>query len=78
MLLVLTTFLAGIVAVYILSYALLLQTQDSNEPPLIQTSIPFLSPILGMIKHKTLYYVHLRSVYAPYTAPKLFNSDPSR
>ncbi|KAI0439828.1 cytochrome P450 [Xylaria telfairii] len=60
MLAVLTTFLAGIVAVYILSYALLLQTQDSNEPPLIQTSIPFLSPILGMIKHTTLYYVHLR------------------
>ncbi|GAP82390.1 putative cytochrome p450 oxidoreductase [Rosellinia necatrix] len=60
MLLVLTTFLAGIVAVYILSHALLLQTQDSHEPPLIQTSIPFLSPILGMIKHKTLYYVHLR------------------
>ncbi|KAI0402398.1 hypothetical protein F4802DRAFT_375393 [Xylaria palmicola] len=60
MLLVISTFLAGLVAVYILAYALLFQTQDSNEPPLIQTSIPFLSPILGMIKHKTLYYAHLR------------------
>lgn len=49
--------------IFYLSLHLILQiTQDKREPPAIATSIPFLSPILGMSRKKSKFYIELRQV----------------
>lgn len=52
-----------LVALYAFCWTLLHLTQDAKEPPLIESSIPFLSPIIGMIKHKTRFHSYLRDKY---------------
>jgi hypothetical protein len=48
------------IAVYAFLQWLLKYTQDPREPPPLATSIPFLSPIIGMSRKKTKYYIMLR------------------
>lgn len=52
--------LAGAVTVYLLLRALVRLTQDSREPPMVETTIPFITPILGMGSKKADYYIYLR------------------
>jgi len=41
-------------------WAILYFTHDGDEPPLVLTTIPFISPILGMLKWKTRFYNRIR------------------
>ena len=52
--------LGGVAATYLFFWALLHFTQDPKEPPLVSTAIPFLSPILGMVKWSMGFYGHMR------------------
>jgi len=52
--------LAGVAAAYILLHVLLRQTQDEGEPPAIENSIPFISPVLKMMIHKSKFHVRMR------------------
>lgn len=47
-------------AVYVSLRLLLHYTQDSREPRPLETLIPFVSPVIGMSRKKTGYYVMLR------------------
>lgn len=53
--------LGSILCFYAFLRLLLHFTQDATEPPVIETSIPFISPILGMIQQKSQYHIRLRS-----------------
>lgn len=57
--LVMTT-LGGIAATYMFFWALLHLTHNAREPVLLLTSIPFISPILGMIGWSKDFYAHMR------------------
>ncbi|KAI0843827.1 cytochrome P450 [Daldinia vernicosa] len=50
----------GVAAIYGFLQFVLNSTQDAREPPVAERSIPFLSPIMGIIKYKTLYYNNIR------------------
>jgi hypothetical protein len=63
--------LGFVAAAYVFLSALLRFTQDSKEPPAIETSIPFISPLLGLISGMQKFTVNLRSV----TSEMLFNSS---
>lgn len=52
--------LGGVVAVYVFFPALLRLTQDSREPQAVLQTLPFLSPIFGMIRWSTEFYPHMR------------------
>ena len=54
------------VATYVFLSALLRFTQDPMEPPAIETSIPFISPLLGMLSGMQSYVVKMRSVIQRY------------
>jgi hypothetical protein len=57
------TLAAGIIAsAYIFLRFLLYLTQDAREPPAILTALPFVGPLIGMIKENTNFQVRLRSV----------------
>lgn len=56
--------LGSLGAAYIFFSALLHYTQDSNEPPAVETSIPFISPLFGLIPGMPKFLVQLRSVRA--------------
>ncbi|KAI0204654.1 cytochrome P450 [Astrocystis sublimbata] len=58
------TALGAIVATYVFLQMLLRLTQDSREPPAMGIAIPFLSPILGMMKRNSRYYNYLRDKYS--------------
>jgi hypothetical protein len=47
---------------YLILHLILNITQDKREPPAIATSIPFLSPILGMSRKQSKFYIDLRQV----------------
>ncbi|KAF2868440.1 cytochrome P450 [Massariosphaeria phaeospora] len=51
------------ILVYVSLHLLLLYTHNKREPPLLETSIPFVSPIIGLNRKKTNYYVMLRDKY---------------
>jgi hypothetical protein len=61
----LTLVLGSVAATYVFLSALLRLTQDSKEPPAIETSIPFLSPLHGVILGMQKFTVKLRSVTSP-------------
>ncbi|OTB18120.1 hypothetical protein K445DRAFT_314939 [Daldinia sp. EC12] len=63
MLPVLTIALSGVVATYFFLLFLLHLTQDAKEPPAIETGIPFLSPLFGMFREKSRFYLRLRDTY---------------
>lgn len=52
----------GILATYLFLRFLLHVTQDAREPPTIVTGIPFLSPLIGMMREKSRFYLRLRLV----------------
>jgi hypothetical protein len=52
--------LGGVAASYVFLWALLHLTQDNKEPPVVSSSIPFISPILGMIRWSMDFYPHMR------------------
>lgn len=53
--------LGSVGAAYVFLSALLHFTQDSKEPPPIETTIPFISPLLGLIPGMQRFFVKLRS-----------------
>ncbi|KAK4207591.1 cholesterol 7-alpha-monooxygenase [Rhypophila decipiens] len=55
--------LSGAAALYIFLCTLLHLTQDKNEPRMVETTIPFLSPILGMAARKGDFYPYMRKKY---------------
>lgn len=52
--------LVGVFAVYFFLRALLRPTQDDKEPPAVETTIPFLGHILGMLTHQSNFHTHMR------------------
>lgn len=57
--------LGSVAATYVFFAALLHLTQDSKEPPAIETSIPFLGPLYGFILGMQKFTVNLRLVMNP-------------
>ncbi|KUJ19323.1 cytochrome P450 oxidoreductase, partial [Mollisia scopiformis] len=55
--------IGGLVSTYVFLRLLLHYTQDGKEPPVVATTIPFISPILGMAKKKTHFYAHIRDKF---------------
>ncbi|KAI1868481.1 uncharacterized protein JN550_006397 [Neoarthrinium moseri] len=53
----------AIATTYLFLRLLLRLTQDASEPPAIETGIPFLSPLIGMIREKSRFHVRLRNKY---------------
>ncbi|KAH7308378.1 cytochrome P450 [Stachybotrys elegans] len=53
--------LAG--AVYLFLAALLRLTQDPKEPPMLETSIPFIGPLVGSLKGMPKFLVEMRDKY---------------
>lgn len=51
---------SGIAATYVFFRTLLRLTQDNKEPPVVSSSIPFISPILGMIRWSMDFYSVMR------------------
>jgi hypothetical protein len=57
------TFAAGVIAsTYLFLHFLLRLTQDAREPRPILTTLPFINPLIGMIKEKSRFHVRLRLV----------------
>lgn len=54
---------AGAVAVYSFLLALAYFKHDPREPEAIVGTIPFISPLIGMLTEKGHYYIRLRCVY---------------
>lgn len=54
------TVLVGVGAGYVFLRLLLHFTQDPREPPAVETAIPFISPIVGMLTKKVDFYTGLR------------------
>ncbi|KAI1272186.1 cytochrome P450 [Xylaria sp. FL0933] len=59
-----TAAFGAVIATYLFLQMLLHLTQDSKEPRVVATSIPFVSPILGMRKRNSRYYNYLRDKYS--------------
>ena len=57
---ILTVVLGGLAATYLFLQFLLKLTQDAKEPPVILTGLPFISPVIAMVKGKTDFHVQLR------------------
>lgn len=56
-------------ATYVFLFALLSFTQDPMEPPAIETSVPFINPLLGLLSGMQSYAVKMRSVI-PMRSPR--------
>lgn len=54
--------LGSLAAAYVFLSALLHFTQDAKEPPAVETTIPFVSPLLGLIPGKQKFFVKQRLV----------------
>jgi hypothetical protein len=58
------TLAVGVAASTYLFLRLLLRlTQDAREPPAILTGLPFVSPLIGMIREKSRFHIRLRDTY---------------
>ncbi|GAB1317669.1 hypothetical protein MFIFM68171_07879 [Madurella fahalii] len=53
----------GLTATYLFLRLLLSLTQDAREPPAILTDIPFIQPLIGMIREKSRFHIRLRDMY---------------
>ncbi|KAH9895539.1 cytochrome P450 [Xylariomycetidae sp. FL2044] len=60
-LLVLT--ISGATATYVFLFALLRLTQSPREPPAVATSIPFISPLIGLVSGMQKFTLKLRDKY---------------
>ncbi|ETS86313.1 hypothetical protein PFICI_00141 [Pestalotiopsis fici W106-1] len=58
-----TAAVVGFAGFYIFLWALLWLTQDAREPPMVETAIPFLSPIIVMLMKWTTVHEYLRDKY---------------
>lgn len=58
----LLTALGTISASYVFFWALLRLTHDSREPPVLLSAVPFIGPVLGMIRWSINFYAHMRYV----------------
>ncbi|KAF2870122.1 cytochrome P450 [Massariosphaeria phaeospora] len=68
----LATVVAVLAAIYFGLRQLLWATQDAREPPAIETALPFISPILGVLRWGKDYTVQLRDrTRAPITTLRL-------
>ena len=45
-------------ALYVTLQVYIRATQDAREPPVVETALPFITPIIGLQKHT--YYAYLR------------------
>ncbi|KAL2136890.1 hypothetical protein VTI74DRAFT_616 [Chaetomium olivicolor] len=52
-----------VVATYVFLWALLYFTHDFQEPPLVSSTIPFLSAVMGMVKWSMGFYTHMREMH---------------
>jgi hypothetical protein len=52
--------LVAVLAAYIFAWVILKATQDSREPPTIDSSIPFLSPLINLIAKGPRYFTSRR------------------
>jgi hypothetical protein len=52
--------LAGVVVTYVFLRTLVYFTQDPREPPVVVGTIPFISPLVGMMTEKAKYFIRLR------------------
>ncbi|KAK4171531.1 putative 25-hydroxycholesterol 7-alpha-hydroxylase [Triangularia setosa] len=59
----LTAAIGSFAATYLFLYAFLHLTQDAKEPPLAATAVPFLSPLVGLVKWSMGFYTHMRDKY---------------
>lgn len=59
----LTAAVGSFAATYIFFCAFLHLTQDAKEPPLVATAVPFLSPLIGMVRWSMGFYTHMRDKY---------------
>lgn len=50
-------------AFYVFLLTILHLTQDRREPPVVLSTIPFISPILGMVKWSMDFYPHMRQKF---------------
>lgn len=55
-----TATVAGLVGTYVLFWALLHITQDAREPPTVEDSIPFIGPIIGMMRRGSGFHNYVR------------------
>ncbi|KAI1358214.1 cytochrome P450 [Xylaria arbuscula] len=53
----------SIASLYLFLRILLSLTQDVQEPPAIETSLPFLGPLINLLRGKSQYYVALRDKF---------------
>ncbi|KAK4675938.1 LOW QUALITY PROTEIN: hypothetical protein QC764_0083270 [Podospora pseudoanserina] len=53
--------LSSLAATYLFLFAVLHLTQNEKEPPLVATAVPFLSPVIGMVKLSMDFYTHMRN-----------------
>ncbi|VUC35731.1 unnamed protein product [Clonostachys rosea] len=52
-------------ATYLFFSALLHFTQDNKEPPLLETSVPFISPVFGLVSGTSKYFIKLSLYLQP-------------
>ncbi|KAH8892799.1 cytochrome P450 [Thozetella sp. PMI_491] len=50
----------GIAALYLLLRVLIVLTHHAQEPQVIDTTVPFLGPMVGSLRNKAVYYAKLR------------------
>jgi hypothetical protein len=53
-------FIGIVAAIYVFLRMLLNSTQDRGEPRALATSLPFISPVIGMSREKTNFHIRLR------------------
>ncbi|ETS80403.1 hypothetical protein PFICI_07932 [Pestalotiopsis fici W106-1] len=53
----------GLIAAYIFLRTLVYLTHDPREPKVLAGTIPFVSPLIGMLTEKGRYYVRMRDTY---------------
>ena len=56
----LTTAISSLAGFYVFFWALLKLTQDANEPPVVENTIPFLSSIISMVSKGSEFHNYLR------------------
>ena len=52
--------LTGVASTYLLIWAWLRVTQSGREPKLVETGVPFLSPLFNLIRHNMGFYSYMR------------------
>ena len=61
--------LAVVGATYAFLWALAYLNQDPREPPPIAGSIPFISPLVGLVTEKESFYIRMRQAISSVSRP---------